>query len=262
MAWYLVHAQKLEYWPILYAYANDSYQVIFIAFLLTLTLVNGFMVKWGSSQCHPSHPPHFRHCTMSNGWQRLFHQRRLQARTLLQQYYAALSPGSTGWESKPVQHFSICQQLQVEAMLLGHAFDCLALHFLPWDYCHQPPDFSFTRSSFADPTMQPLLSPGFPNLQDIFGDQAPLEPKTYSTTCHLQCCAANNFSICFDTGCTMFSTFSLDNFKELPVKGHFGQLWMINHVIPIKAAGIICWHVLNSKGQPTIIHNNNNSEIL
>jgi len=74
-------------------------------------------------------------------------------------------------------------RLQVEAMLLGHAFDRLALHFPSWDYRQM---LSFNRSSFADPTSRPLLHPEFPNLQDIFGDQAPTDPKTYSTTCHLQ----------------------------------------------------------------------------
>jgi len=232
-------------------YVPGMHKVVSIGLFIIFTLVQGFTVKWGSSHCHPYQP---RGPPMRDGRQRLFHHRRMQARASLKQYYAALSPSSTGWESLPSQHFPIGQRLQVEAMLLGHAFDHLALHFPSWDYHHMPPDLSFTRSSFANSTSWPLLHPNFPNIGDLFGTQAPIEPKTYSTTCHLQRRVAHDFSICFDTGCTMSSTFSLDDFEEPPVKGWFGQLRTINHVVPIKAAGIIRWHVLDSKGQPAIIH--------
>jgi len=81
----------------------------------------------------------------------------------------------------------------------------------------------------------------------------PTIPKTYSTTCHLQCHSGTDYTICLDTGCTLSSTSSLDDFEEPPIHGCFGHLWMINHVVPIEAAGMIHWNVLDSKGQPAVI---------
>jgi len=164
-----------------------------------------------------------------------------------------LSPTSTGWGSQAPCHFPIGQYLQVEAILLGCAFDQLIAIFPGCDYCRMEPELTFSRSQFANPAHWPLLSPAFPGLCTLFGDLAPLEPKVYSASCHLQWWSNTNFTICFNMGCTMSSTFSLGDFEELLVRGHFGQLHTINHVMPIKAAGIIWWHVLDSEGQPAII---------
>jgi len=155
-------------------YVPGMHKVVFIGLFIISTLVQGFTVRWGSSHCHPYHP---RRPPLRDGRQRLFHHRHLREKALLRQYSAALSPRSTGWESKPAQHFPISQRLQVEAMLLGQAFDRLALHFPPWDYHRMPPDLSFTQSSFADPTIRPLLQPDFPNIREIFGDLTPFSPK-------------------------------------------------------------------------------------
>jgi len=51
----------------------------------------------------------------------------------------------------------------------------------------------------------------------------------------------------------MSSTPSLDDFEEPLIKGKFGHLHMINHMVPIEAAGLICWHVLDSASKPAII---------
>jgi len=117
------------------------HKVVFIGLFIIFTLVQGFTIKWGSSHCHPYQP---RCPPMCDGWQRLFHHCQMQARALLKQYYAALSHSSTGWESMPPQHFPIGQWLQVEAMLLGHAFDHLAYHFPPYAYHQIPPNISFS----------------------------------------------------------------------------------------------------------------------
>jgi len=163
-------------------------------------------------------------------------------------------PHSTGWDSLPPQHFPLGQQLQIEACLLGCAFNHLLLTIPPLDYCTVPPDLLFCQTSFANTTKQSYLAPKFPDLCDLFGDLLPTVPKTYSLTCHLQCHSSTDYTICLDTGCTIFSTSSLDDFEELPICGCFGHLQMINHVVSIEAAGMIHRHVLDSKGQPAVIH--------
>jgi len=190
---------------------------------------------------------------MADGCQRFFHHRRSLAAKLLRQYHFALSPSSTGWGSQAPQSFSCALYLQIEARLLGCAFDRWVAVFPPRDYRRMAPELTFTRSHFANPTHWPLISPAFPDLRTPFGDLAPLEHKVYSTSCHLQRRSDTNFTVCFDTGCTMSSTFSLDDFEEPPVKGRFGQLRTINHVVPIEATGIIRWHVLDSEGTPAVI---------
>jgi len=89
-------------------YVPGLQKVVSIGLFIIFTLVQGFTVKWGSS-CY--HPHQLRCPPMRDGWQRLFHHRRLQAKALLRQYSAALSPSSTGWESTPAKHFPISQQL-------------------------------------------------------------------------------------------------------------------------------------------------------
>ena len=94
---------------------------------------------------------------------------------------------------------------------------------------------------------------------DYFGMIIPHTPAVYSTTsqmydaCHLQSRAEMQYSICFDTGCSLASTFSLNDFESPPVKGLFGQLRTINGIVPIKAAGIIRWTVTDVNGAEAII---------
>jgi len=103
-------------------------------------------------------------------------------------------------------------------------------------------------------TPQTLLPSGIPNISELFGALAPRHPATYSTACNITHCCEANFTICLDTGCSMSSIPSLDDFEEPLVKGKFGHLCMINHVVPIEVAGLIWWHVLDSDGKPAIIH--------
>jgi len=189
----------------------------------------------------------------ADGWQQLFHHRCQLQHTLRQQYALSLLPHSTGWDSLPPQHFPIGHQLQIEALLLGQAFSHFLSAIPPLDYQAMPPALLFCQASFTNPSQQSYIATEFPDLSDIFGDQAPTTPKTYSTTCQLQCHSGTDYTICLDTGCTLSSTSSLDDFEEPPIHGCFGHLQTINHVVPIEAAGMIWWHVLDMEGQPAVI---------
>jgi len=149
-------------------------------------------------------------------------------------------------------HILISQCLHMEAHLLGCAFDQL-IAALPLDHYQQTPTFTFSHTNHSQSNCAPLPS-GIPNLHALFGPLAPWHPATYSTTCNIQWCREADFTICLDTGCSMSSTPSLEDFEQPPIKGKFGHLWMINHIVPIKAAGLIWWHVLDSDGKSTVIH--------
>jgi len=147
--------------------------------------------------------------------------------------------------------FPISQQLQAEAHLLGRAFDWL-LAVLPLDHHRHTPTFTFAHTDYSQST-HVLLPSRIPDMQALFGSLAPTHPAIYAATCNIQCRSNADFTICLDTGCSMLSTPSLDDFEEPPIKGKFGHLCTINHIVPIEAAGVIRWNVLNSDGQPAVI---------
>jgi len=169
----------------------------------------------------------------------------------LRRYESSFSPWSTGWDSTYPRTFPASQRLQAEAHLLGRAFDRL-IAVLPLDHRRQTPTFTFAHTDYSL-TMPALLPSGIPDLQALFGSLAPRHPATYATTCNIHRRHDAEFTICLDTGCSMSSTPSLDDFEEPPVKGKFGHLRTINHVVPIEAAGLIRWNVLDSEGKPAVI---------
>ena len=58
----------------------------------------------------------------------------------------------------------------------------------------------------------------------------------------------NHTSVCFDTGCTMASTYCLDDFKDPPHKGKFRKVHTANGDILIEGFGLIEWHSIDSNG--------------
>ena len=60
---------------------------------------------------------------------------------------------------------------------------------------------------------------------------------------------SGQFSICFDTGCTMASTFSAEDFLEPPVSGNFGSMRMVSGEVEIVSAGMIQWKVVDDEGE-------------
>jgi len=169
----------------------------------------------------------------------------------MHRYATSFAPNSHGWDSTAVIQSSLPAHLQAEGHLLACEYHHL-MEQLPWDSRAEPPSLHFVRSNF-DRQPHPTLPSQLPDVSDLFGHLAPPAPKTYTASCHLQRRHKKEFTICFDTGCSMSSTFSLQDFEAAPVKGRFGQLCTINQTIPIEAAGIICWHVLDARRNPATI---------
>jgi len=127
------------------------------------------------------------------------------------------------------------QSLEIESIHLAQAF----MKFLTTNayvFSHMEIlTISFKETSFCRPSM---LSSEF---------------TTYHMRCYLQWCTVNDMPICLYTGCSMSSTFLIDDFGTPSSKGKLSQLKTIATVVPIVGAGIICWHVYDSDGNDAII---------
>jgi len=189
-----------------------------------------------------------------HGRYRLHQALRAREAAILKAYYSSLRT-SKGWESLPDRNLPTDFFLQAKSVLLSRLYSRF-IATVPLSI-HRLPSIDFCRETFSPATS--FLPNGLPDMSDLFKSITPCKPMAYQTVsqmydaCHLQSRAETQFSICFDTGCSLASTFSIDDFEEPPVKGHFGQLRTINGIVPIDAAGIIKWTVSDVNGNDAII---------
>jgi len=209
-----------------------------LIFLLSFygRLVNGLTVKWVHVSYDPSldvdiHRVHHR----IGGRDRLFLRVHLEKQRVLRRYLL-MSSSDRGWDSIPKRFIYTQDRLSLEGWLLGKAFDKF-LKTIPVKHM-MPFRMEFISQRFA-PAANNCVGDGIPDMSVIFGAVAPVELVVYQSSCHLQSQSNHDMSICFDTGCSMSSTFSIDDFEEPPTKGNFGQLRTITNVVPIVAAGMI-----------------------
>ena len=161
-----------------------------------------------------------------------------------------MSSSDRGWDSIPKRFIYTQDRLSLEGWLLGKAFDKF-LKTIPVKHM-MPFRMEFISQRFA-PAANNCVGDGIPDMSVIFGAVAPVESVVYQSSCHLQSRSNLDMSICFDTGCSMSSTFSIDDFEEPPTKGNFGQLRTITNVVPIVAAGMIRWQVHDRNGNTVFI---------
>jgi len=195
-------------------------------------------------------------CKMFNdGRQRLFRHKRKCNDDCLKAYDSSYR-SRQGWDSLPKQTYSTDFRLQAESVLLvrlyTHTFENRGNRIsIPFH-----PTIRFKSTMFESNKKRRLLQDHFPDLSDIFKSLTPTEPKVFhtafkvfDTACSFQSRAEKDCSICFDMGCSLSSTFDIKDFESPPVKGRFGQLRTINGIVPIDAAGIIKWTVLDINGK-------------
>jgi len=212
---------------------------------------HGLTLKWIPNELYdPSFNIDIRHPVKRNvgGRARMFVHFRLAQNQVMHQFNTMFS-SNQGWESISKRSYSTNDHILIESWLLGKAFDKFVEHYSM--VAQSPLDISFHSQMFSSATQ--YFAGGIPDLSDLFGKHAPIQSMVYQSTCHLQSHWNTDMSICFDTGCSMSSTFSLDDFERPPMKGNFGQLRTITHVVPIVAAGLICWQVYDKKGEKVFI---------
>jgi len=157
---------------------------LIVVFSMALALTNGLTMQWSphepSSQVRVRWRKHHRP-TMADSQQSLHRYRCHLNNHLLSTYHRSLLPSSCAWESFPHQQFPTSQCLQVEAQLLGKAFDRLWATLPPHDYHKMLPHFHFAGTDFATPP--PMLPTGILDLHALFGPMAPDGPLNHSTYC-------------------------------------------------------------------------------
>ena len=250
----LMHAQRTMVRP------SHLRKLILFTFLCFITLTEGLTITWRKhftyvKAFNVNEKPRYRRPTLYDGRCRFQQSIRAREAYLLRAYSSSLRP-SKGWESTPKSMASTAFHLQAESLLLTRLYSRFTssngIQIMPLH-----PTIAFNHGQYTAPKR--FFDSGLPDMADYFGMITPRTPAVYSTTsqmydaCHLQSRAETQYSICFDTGCSLASTFSLDDFESPPVKGSFGQLRTINGIVPIEAAGIIRWTVTDVNGAEAII---------
>jgi len=162
-----------------------------------------------------------------------------------------------GWESIPHWVYPTMMHLQAESLMLTRLYSST---FNVSKFKTQPtiPTISFFHMKFERGRQCQMSHDQFPDVLDLFKSLTPIKPKIYSTfsyqdPCCLQSQNKLKYLICFDTGCSLSTNFSLDGFEQPLLKGSFGQLCSINGIVPIQTAGIIKWTVMDLNGNDTIL---------